>query len=126
MQTRMDALDCLNTVAQAIFDKKGSNILALDLRQISTLVDYVVIAEGSVGKHVVAIAEHVIKSLKEEGVSPVYVEGMKEGDWVVIDLSGIVIHLFQPTWREKYRLEALWRDAEIVDLEIDTQAKLGS
>lgn len=115
---------CLDWISQAIFDKKGSNILALDLRSMSELVDYVVIAEGTVGKHVIAIAQEVIDVLERQGVKASYVEGMKEGDWVVIDFSGIVVHLFQPDWRERYQLEALWRQADIVDVHIDTHAQI--
>lgn len=115
---------CLNWISQAIFDKRGSNILALDLRTISELVDYVVIAEGTVGKHVVAIAQEVIDTLEKQGIRAAYVEGLKEGDWVVIDLSDIVVHLFQPEWRERYQLEALWRQADIVDVHIDTHAEI--
>lgn len=108
----------LNAIAQAIYDKKGLNILSLDVRGISTLTDYVIIAEGNVDKHVSAIAQMVIERMKKLGHPPVFVEGTKTGDWVVIDFLHIMVHIFMPGLREKYRLEELWREGKIVDLEI--------
>ncbi len=114
----------LNAIAQAIFDKKGTNILALDVREISNLTDFVVIAEGNVDKHVISIAQGVIDHLTQLGQTPLYVEGFKTGDWVVIDYLNIMVHLFMPGLREKYQLEQLWREGEIVDLQIDVSSKL--
>jgi ribosome-associated protein len=112
----------LNTIAQAIFDKKGMNILALDVRSCSSLTDYVIIAEGSVDKHVVSIASAVSKSLNEIGMAPCHEEGFRVGDWIVLDYINIMIHLFIPVVREKYQLEELWREGEIVDLSIDVSS----
>lgn len=121
--TQPDPLFYLNSIAQAIFDKKGFNILALDVRAISTLTDYVVIAEGNIEKHVSAIAESVLKQLEQLGQRPVFVEGIKEGDWVVIDYLHIMVHLFMPGLRDKYQLEQLWKEGHIVDLQIDVHPK---
>jgi ribosome-associated protein len=110
----------LNRIAQVIFDKKGMNILGLDVRGVSTLTDFVIIAEGNVDRHVTAIADAVIASLREEGIKPVHIEGMKEGAWVVIDFLDIMVHIFAPGLREKYRLEDLWKEGHLLDLSIDT------
>ncbi len=109
----------LNTIAQIIFDKKGTNILALDVRGLSCLTDYVIIAEGAVNRHVCAIAEAVQKGMKEKGEKVLYFEGMKEGDWVVLDFGHVMVHIFDPQTREKYQLEQLWQKADIVDLKIE-------
>ncbi len=109
----------LDTIAQAIFDKKGINILVLDLRGISTITDFVVIAEGNVDRHVIAIGHAVEQSLKERGIRPVYVEGMQSGDWVVLDYLHVMVHLFMPGLRDKYQLETLWKAGKIVDVHID-------
>ncbi len=109
----------LNAIAQAIFDKKGMNILALDVTGISTLTDYVVIAEGNVDKHVTAIAHAVLDALERIGLRPISTEGMQSGDWVVLDFFHIMVHLFMPGLRDKYQLEELWREGKIVDLQID-------
>lgn len=118
--SKYDPLFYLNSIAQAIYDKKGMNILALDVRQISNLTDYVIIAEGNVDKHVEAISYSVIEALKKQGQSPVYIEGRQTGDWVVIDYLNIMVHLFAPGLRDKYQLEQLWREGQIVDLNIET------
>ncbi|MCP5469380.1 MAG: ribosome silencing factor [Chlamydiales bacterium] len=114
-----DPLQELDLIAQTLFDKKGFNILAIDVREISTLTDYYVIAEGNVDKHVTALGKAVIKRLKDEGDQPAHVEGLESGDWVVIDYIGVVVHLFKPGMREKYRLEELWHEGKVVDLEIE-------
>lgn len=116
--TRNTSLNLLNLIAQAIYDKKGMNILALDVRGISSMTDYYIIAEGSVDRHVRAISLSVTDALKQVGHSPFHVEGQRDGDWVVVDYGDIVIHLFVPDIREKYALEELWSEAKIVDLEI--------
>jgi ribosome-associated protein len=109
----------LNIIAQAIFDKKGSNILALDMKPCSVLAEYVVIAEGNVDRHVNAIADSIEKAMAEAGWRVSFVQGRQTGDWVVLDYTDIVVHLFIPEVREKYQLEKLWQKAEIVDVEID-------
>lgn len=123
MTIKPDPLFYLNAIAQAIFDKKGLNILALDVHEISSLTDYVIIAEGNIDKHVIAIAQGIIDNLEQLGQSPIYVEGMKAGDWVVIDYLHIMVHLFMPGMRDKYQLEQLWREGHIVDLQIDVSPK---
>lgn len=108
----------LQTAAQTIFDKKGINILALDVRGVSTLTDYVLIAEGNVDRHVMALGKEVIGVLEKEGEKPLYVEGLQSGDWVVIDYLDYMIHIFMPGLRDKYRLEELFREGKVVDLKI--------
>jgi ribosome-associated protein len=115
-----DLKKVLNLVAQTIYDKKGVNILALDVRGISTLTDYVIIAEGSVDKHVIAIGNAILDALHEVGFECVQKEGMVTGDWVVLDFLNIMVHLFMPGLRDKYRLEDLWKDSQILDLQINT------
>jgi ribosome-associated protein len=113
-------LKILNTIAQTIYDKKGKNILALDVKGVSSLTDYVLIAEGNVDRHVIAIAQSVMDEMKKEGERPFMVEGLETGDWVVLDYLEYMVHLFMPGLREKYRLEELFRDGKIVDLQIKT------
>ena len=115
----MNVLDCLNTASQVIFDKKGFNILALDVRGISTMTDFFLIAEGTVDRHVKAIGQAVEGKLSECNREPLHVEGGKTGDWLVIDYGEIVIHLFVSGLREKYALESLWHEGKIIDLAID-------
>lgn len=116
--TRIMTNKTLDLIAQAIFDKKGFNILALDVHGISTMTDYFMIAEGSVDRHVQALGRMIIDKLDENGIKPLHVEGMQTGDWLVIDYGDIVIHLFMEGLREKYALEELWKDSRLVDLHI--------
>lgn len=109
----------LNKISQVIFDKKGFNILALDVRPCSLLADFVILGEGSVDKHNIAIAQAVQDAMQELGWKPSYVQGMQTGDWIVLDYTQIVVHLFVPAVRDKYQLERLWQRAEIVDVVID-------
>jgi ribosome-associated protein len=109
----------LNTIGQTLFDKKGFNILALDVKGISTLTDYFVIAEGNVDRHVIALAKEIVKKLKEQEIYPSHIEGLEQGDWIVVDYMEIVVHIFKPGFREKYRLEELWNDGKIVDLKFN-------
>lgn len=112
-------LDTLNKIAQVIYDKKGSNILALDVRGISSITDYLLIAEGNVDRHVTSIGHAIVSELKDKGENPVHTEGFQTGDWVVLDYCDVMVHIFMPGLREKYSLERLWGESKIVDLEID-------
>lgn len=111
----------LTGIAQAIYDKKGSNILVLDVRGISSLTDYVVIAEGNIDRHVKALSIAVKKSLHDLGSKSLFVEGERTGDWVVIDCGEVIVHLLVPDFRERYALESLFPPAKIVDVKINTQ-----
>lgn len=108
----------LNFIAQALFDKKGFNILALDVHGISTMADYIVIAEGSVDRHVKSLCSYLKEKLEETDLSIYHIEGASEGEWVVMDCGNIIIHLLIPDMREKYALEELWKKAKIVDVNI--------
>ncbi len=116
-------MDMLNEIAQVIYDKKGFNILALDVKGISSIADYLLIAEGNVDRHTISIAKTVIETMAEKEERPVHVEGLQTGDWIVLDFGGVIVHLFQPGLREKYSLEKLWNAGEIVDLSIDISKK---
>jgi ribosome-associated protein len=113
-----DITGLLETIAQTIFDKKGINILALDVRGVSSLTDYVLIAEGMVDRHVIALAHEILQTMKQQGEMPLNSEGMQHGDWVVLDFGGYMVHLFMPGMRDKYKLEELYRQAKIVNLHI--------
>jgi ribosome-associated protein len=117
-----DPIQVLQVIAQAIYDKKGTNILALDVREVSNITDYVVIAEGNVDRHVQAIAKGVVEALELIGEKSSNVEGVQLGDWVVLDYLDIMVHLFMPGLRDKYRLEELWNQGKIIDLNIVTTA----
>jgi ribosome-associated protein len=111
--------ETLNLIAQTIYDKKGSNIIALDVKGLSSITDYVLIAEGNVDRHVSSIAKAIIDELKEQDHPLLRAEGLRIGDWVVLDYGEVMVHLFMPGLRERYSLEKLWTESKLVDLEID-------
>jgi len=114
-----EPMHILAQIAQTIFDKKGINILTLDVRPCTDMADYVILAEGLADTHVQAIASEVIQAMEKEGLFLSFVEGLAYGDWVVLDFTWVVVHLFMPGMREKYELEALWEKALVVDVPID-------
>ena len=109
-------LPLLQRVAQAIYDKKGFNILVLDVRGVCSMTDYFIIAEGTVDRHVMALASNIIDETAKVGQAPFRVEGMQTGDWIVLDYVDFIVHLFIPELREKYALEELWQEGKVVDI----------
>jgi ribosome-associated protein len=113
---KKDPSKLIQKIAQIIFDKKGTDIIAIDVRGISSITDYLLIANGIVERHVIALAKEIEERLLEEGESPVHVEGVQNGDWIVLDYFQLLIHLFVPEMRQKYRLERLWGEGKVIDL----------
>lgn len=113
MQSQERALLC---AAQAL-DKKAFNVRVLDVRRISSLTDFLVLASGSSDRQVQAVAEAVHLGLKHEyHTRPLGIEGMKEGRWALIDYGDVMVHVFQEPVRQFYDLDGLWRDATEVPL----------
>ena len=81
----------------------------------SALGDYMVVVSGRSNRHVMAIADHLISDLKDEGLGNARVEGLEAGDWVLIDTGDIIIHVFRPEIREFYNIERMWAAPEIED-----------
>ena len=101
--------------ADAIFSKKGMDILLLEVEGLFVLSDVFVIATGTSRPHVQSLADHVEEKLREDrGLKPLRIEGKPEAEWVLIDYGDIIVHLFQAAPRDFYGLERLWADAERV------------
>lgn len=99
------------TIAELLDEKKGENIVILDLRGRSNLTDYLVIATGRNDRHAAALAEHVERALHLQGVHLHHKEGHRTGDWVVLDYIDVIVHIFNEDKRSYYNLERLWSDA---------------
>jgi ribosome-associated protein len=87
---------------------KATDVSVLDVRHLTTVTDLMIVASGRSDRHVRAIAEEVVVQCKKEGYRPIGVEGQKSGDWVLVDLGDVVVHVMQPRTREFYNLEKLW------------------
>ena len=95
-------------VLNALEEMKGREVLALDVREQTSVTDWFVIVSGTSSRHVKSLAEEVVKAAKAMGLPPLGVEGEREGEWVVVDLADVVVHVMQPRVREFYALEKLW------------------
>lgn len=103
----------LRVIADAIQDKKGQNVVSLDLRPLgSSIADYFVICNGDSTTNVAAIADNIIEKAREElGMKPLRTQGFENNFWIILDYGSIVVHVFQTQYREFYHLEDLWADA---------------
>ena len=108
MQSKERALFC----ASQILDKKATNVRILDVRKLSSLTDFLVLASGSSDRQVQAAAEAVHQGLKKQHETlPLGIEGMQEGRWVLIDYGDVMVHVFHEPVRQFYDLDGLWNDA---------------
>jgi ribosome-associated protein len=95
-------------VTAALDDMKALDVKLLDVRGLTDIADFMVIASGTSDRHVRSVAQRVVAKTKEAGFRPHGVEGQKDGEWVLIDLSEMIVHVMLPRVREFYGLEKLW------------------
>ena len=100
----------LRIVNAALDDMKAVNVKVMDVRHLTDITDIVVIASGNSDRHVKSIADRVLQFAKQSDFRPIGVEGAREGEWVLVDLNDIVVHVMLPRVREFYGLEKLWED----------------
>jgi ribosome-associated protein len=101
--------------AELALDKKALNVKILEIRRISSIADYLVLADGQSDRQVMAIADSVRKGLKKAG-KPLYMEGEQEGKWAVIDYGDVIVHIFQEEVRRHYNLDELWERAPLLEI----------
>lgn len=95
-------------VIRALEDIKAFDIVSLDVRKITSIADFMVIASASSSRQAKALANNVQEKLKQSKIDVVGIEGESEGDWVLVDLGDIIVHIMTPTTRAYYNLEELW------------------
>ena len=95
-------------IVESLEDLKGKNIVQLDVRELSDVMDTLIIASGTSSRHVKSLANNVVEDAKHAGHQPLGVEGVDSGDWVLVDFGDIVVHVMQEETRGFYELEKLW------------------
>jgi ribosome-associated protein len=108
---------------EPILGMKAFDIVALNVRDLTSLADAFIICSARSHRQVSAIAEFVVEELKKKGKKPLGVEGLREGHWVLVDYGDVVIHVFYEPIRVFYDLEGLWTDAERIEISDDGRPK---
>ena len=113
-------------VLAALEDAKANDVRQLDVRRLTDITDWMVVASGTSTRHVLALADHVRTQVKAQGLSPIGTEGESGSDWVLLDYGDVVVHLMLPDTRGFYDLEGLWDDrlSRVVQLTREIQADL--
>lgn len=107
----VDVETATQVVLTSLEDDKAEEILAIDIRGKSSFADMLIVASGRSARHVAALADHVMRKLNEAGVKDVRVEGLPQGDWVLVDAGDVIVHLFRPEVRTFYNIERIWGSA---------------
>ena len=113
-------------VLAALEDAKANDVRQLDVRRLTDITDWMVVASGTSTRHVLALADHVRTQVKAQGLSPIGTEGESGRDWVLLDYGDVVVHLMLPDTRGFYDLEGLWDDrlSSVVQLTRERQTDL--
>ncbi len=106
----------LETAVKALDSKKAEDVRVIGIKDLTVIADYFVIADGTSSTHTRSLADEVEFRLKEAGAEPRQVQGNNGSNWIVLDYSDVVIHVFSRDMREFYNLERLWQDGEQVDI----------
>jgi len=113
----LDSREKALALASILMDKRALQPVLLDLRQLTLVTDYFLVASGTSAVHLQALADAVLEQMRERKLRPVGTEGRPASGWILIDFGEVVIHLFGDEQRQFYNLERLWRDAPRTDLE---------
>lgn len=98
----------LDIVLTALDDMKGVDVRVIDVRELTSITDRMVVVSGTSTRHVKALAEHVVLQAKQQGYKPLGMEGEATAEWVLVDLIDVVVHVMMPEIRDFYALEKLW------------------
>jgi ribosome-associated protein len=104
------------TIAQLALEKKASDVVILDVRDLASYADYFVVMSAESDPQLTAIADHLQEKMKERGERAIGVEGTQAGQWVLIDFADVVVHVFYQEMRAFYDIEGLWADAKRIEV----------
>jgi ribosome-associated protein len=111
-----DTSQALTPYLTVVFSRKPRSVTAIDVRSLTSYTDMLVIVEAGSRRQVTSLAEHVVTELKAENIMPLGTEGIKEGEWALLDYGSRIIHIFETKAKAFYDLEGLWSDAPRLDL----------
>lgn len=112
--------ECALIAARAADEKKATDILVQDVRELVSITDYFVIVTAANSRQVEAIIDEIEDELREQAhIKPSHTEDSRDGSWSLLDYGDVVVHVFMPEAREYYRLEELWNDAPTIDLAVE-------
>ena len=98
------------TIEQILNNNKAIDVCSIDLKDKSSIADYMVVASGTSSRHLQALSEMILEKLKKEGISNCYLEGKESNEWKLIDGIDIIVHIFNPEKRKFYNLEKMWSE----------------
>jgi len=110
--SKMQSEELVKLAINALEEIKAQDITTIDVRGKTSITDFMLIASGTSSRHVKSLVDNVLEKVKEQGVRPIGTEGMDTGEWALLDLGDIVVHVMLPTARQFYDLERLWQGAE--------------
>ena len=103
-----EGADLLAITQQVLEDLKAVDTVVLDVRELSSVMDWLIVTSGTSSRHIKSLADNVMTKAKEQGLRPLGVEGERVGEWVLVDFGDVVVHVMQPAARSFYDLERLW------------------
>ena len=104
-----------NLIVGALEDRKGRDVVAMDVTRVSDVTDYMIIASGTSNRHVKALVDNVVAAAASAGVRPLGVEGRETHEWVLVDVGDALVHVMQAETRDFYDLERLWAELPVED-----------
>lgn len=122
-EARLDALEGAKVALETALDKKALEPVVLDVRELCSYTEYIVMVSGRSDRQVDAIADAVTQSLRDQGRRPIGVEGVSSGQWALLDFGDLVVHVFHHPVRLHYDLESLWHEAPRVPIEVPAEAR---
>lgn len=117
-----DIIAAFEPYITAVTEKKAETVVLLDVRGLTSIADAFLLCCGNSSRQVSALGDHIVRTLKKQGIKPLSTEGEGEGRWILIDYGNIIIHVFYESVRTFYDIEGLWSDAVRIDISTEESA----